>query len=527
MNRRDFAKLVLAAGTAGPIPFGITRAAGQTRGGVLNTVIQPEPPILVSALNQQAPTLTVCGKIYESLLTYDFDLTPKPGMAQSWERSPDGLTYTFKLFPGITFHDGSPMTSEDVVFSVTKALMEAHARARGTFSRLASAEAPDPLTVVFKLKEPFAPFLHAFDATTAPIISKALYENTDLRQNPNNARAIGTGPFKLKEWVKGSHIHLVRHEGYYRKGEPYLDEIYYRVIPDAASRAVALESGTIQLTQWNDVEAFDVPRLKALPNLDMTTKGYEFYAPHLWLEMNTRIAPMNDKRFRQAVLHAIDREALRKRVFFGLGKVATGPVSSKTRFYEPDVKTYEYAPAKATALLDEMGLKPGAGGKRVSLKYLVPPYGEMWQRVAEYVRQSLGKVGIDIVLEGIDVGGWAARCGNWEFEMSAPWTYQYGDPALGVARSYISSNIRKGILFSNTSGYSNPEVDRLFEEAAVARDDATRQALYSRVQKILVEDVAVAWLTELDFPTFTDKRIKDLVVTGSGVNDTFARAYRA
>lgn len=413
------------------------------------------------------------------------------------------------------------------MFSVTKALMEAHARARGTFSRLASAEAPDPLTVVFKLKEPFAPFLHAFDATTAPIISKALYENTDLRQNPNNGRAIGTGPFKLKEWVKGSHIHLVRHEGYYRKGEPYLDEIYYRVIPDAASRAVALESGTIQLTQWNDVEAFDVPRLKALPNLDMTTKGYEFYAPHLWLEMNTRIAPMNDKRFRQAVLHAIDREALRKRVFFGLGKVATGPVSSKTRFYEPDVKTYEYAPAKATALLDEMGLKPGAGGKRVSLKYLVPPYGEMWQRVAEYVRQSLGKVGIDIVLEGIDVGGWAARCGNWEFEMSAPWTYQYGDPALGVARSYISSNIRKGILFSNTSGYSNPEVDRLFEEAAVVRDDATRQALYSRVQKILVEDVAVAWLTELDFPTFTDKRIKDLVVTGSGVNDTFARAYRA
>jgi len=414
-----------------------------------------------------------------------------------------------------------------VVFSVTKALMEAHARARGTFARLASAEAPDPLTVVFKLKAPFAPFLHAFDATTAPIISKALYENTDLRQNPNNARAIGTGPFKLKEWVKGSHIHLVRHEGYYRKGEPYLDEIYYRVIPDAASRAVALESGTIQLTQWNDVEAFDVPRLKALPNLDMTTKGYEFYAPHLWLEMNTRIAPMNDKRFRQAVLYAIDREALRKRVFFGLGKVATGPVSSKTRFYEPDVPKYEYAPAKAVALLDAMGLKPGADGKRVTLKYLVPPYGEMWQRVAEYVRQSLGKVGIDIVLEGIDVGGWAARCGNWEFEISAPWTYQYGDPALGVSRSYISSNIRKGILFSNTAGYSNPEVDRLFEEAAVAQDDATRQKLYSQVQKILVEDAAVAWLMELDFPTFTDKHIKDLVVTGSGVNDTFARAYRA
>jgi peptide/nickel transport system substrate-binding protein len=523
MDRREFAKLVLSAGVAGSgvVPLGISRAAGQTRGGTLNSIILPEPPILVTALNQQQPTLTVGGKLYESLLKYGFDLKPQPGMAQAWEVSPDGLTYTFKLYPGITFHDGHPMTSEDVVFSVTKVLAETHPRARGTFARLESATAPDPLTVVFKLKQPFAPFLGAFDCTSSPIVPKHIYEGTDYRKNPDNAKAIGTGPFKLKEWVRGSHIHLVRHEGYYRKDEPFLDEIYYRVVPDGAARSVALETGTVQLTQWGDIELFDVGRLKALPKLEMTTRGYEFFAPHLWIEMNNRIAPMNDKRFRQAVMYAIDRDALRKRVFFGLGKVATGPISSKTRFYDANVKTYEFSVDKAKALLDDMGLKAGADGKRIAIDFLVPPYGETWQRGAEFTRQSLARVGIDIVLKGIDIAGWAERSGNWDFQMTANLLYQFGDPALGVARSYISSNIRKGILFSNTCGYSNPEVDRLFEQAAVATDDADRQKLYSEVQKILVEDVPVAWLLEQDSPTFYDKAFENIVTTGIGVHETF------
>lgn len=118
---------------------------------------------------------------------------------------------------------------------------------------MAKAEAPDPLTVVFKLKEPFAPFLGAFDCSTAPIVRKHVYEGTDFRKNPMNDRAIGTGPFKLKEWVRGSHVHLVRHDGYYRTDEPHLDEIIDRVIPDAASRTLALENGTVPLAQRSDV----------------------------------------------------------------------------------------------------------------------------------------------------------------------------------------------------------------------------------------------------------------------------------
>ena len=509
MNRREFTAAMLAAGAA--IPLGITRAAGQTKGGTLNTIIQPEPPILVTAFNQQQPTLTLGGKIYESLLKYGADLKPMPGMAQSWEISPDGLTYTFKLFPGITFHDGKPMTSEDVVFSCMKVLTETHPRARQNFARVASAEAPDPLTVVFKLKQPFAPFLGCFDCTSAPIVPKHIYEGTEFRKNPMNDKAIGTGPFKLKEWVRGSHVHLVRHDGYYRKDEPYLDEIIYRIIPDGASRALALENGTVQLVQWSDIEFFDVQRFKSQKNLEFTTKGYEYFAPHQWLEMNNRVAPMNDKRFRQAIMHLIDREAMNKRIYFGNAKIATGPISSKTRFYDGKVKRYEFSVEKATALLDEMGLKPGANGKRAEIKYLVPPYGEVYQRAGEFFRQSFSKAGIDLVLVGTDMAGWAEKVGNWDYEMTQNLLYQLGDPALGVARTYISSNIKKGILFSNTQGYSNPEVDRLFEEAAVALDEAKRQELYSKVQQILVEDVPVAWTLELEYPIIYDKAFKNIV----------------
>ncbi|WP_398479991.1 ABC transporter substrate-binding protein [Tardiphaga sp.] len=526
MNRREFGKLLgLSATALSGIPLGITRAVGQTKGGTLNTIIQPEPPILVTAINQQQPTLTVGGKLYESLLRYDFDLKPLPGLAKSWDVSPDGLVYTFKLFPGITFHDGKPLTADDVIFTMTKVLMETHARGRVTFARIAKAEAPDPLTVVFTLKSPFAPFLTSLDCTTAPILPKHIYEGTDYRKNPANAQAIGCGPFKLKEWVKGSHIHFVRHEGYHRPGEPYLDEIIYRAIPDGASRAVAVEQGKVQLTQWGDIEFFEVARLSKLPNYQMSTKGYEFFAPHQWIELNNRIKPMDDKRFRQAIAHAIDRKGMLQRIYFGLGKLATGPISSKTRFYDKNVKTYDYSIDKAKALLDEMGLKPGPDGKRVSLRYLISPVSEANTRAAEFIRQSLGRVGIDVQLQTTDIAGWAQKFAEWDYDMTANLVYQFGDPALGVARTYISSNIKKGILFSNTAGYSNPEVDRLFEEAAVATSDDKRQELYSQVQKILVEDVPVVWTFEQDYPNFIDKRLKNVLSTAIGVHETFGAVH--
>jgi peptide/nickel transport system substrate-binding protein len=520
--RTTLTAAALAAALAIP---GLAAAQDPQRGGTMNIIVQPEPPILVLGLNQQGPTQTVAGKIYQGLLTYDFNLKPRPELAESWEVSPDGRTYTFRLVKNARWHDGKPFTAHDVVFTTKTFLMETHPRARAVFARCESIEAVDDHTVRFVLKEPFGPFLQAFEVSSAPMMPKHIYEGTDYKANPANATPIGTGPFKFKAWAKGSNIHLVRNDDYWKPGKPYLDEIYFRVVPDAASRSVALEQGTVQQTQFNDIETFDVPRLKALPSVEMTTKGYEFFAPLSWIEINTRVKPLDDKRFRQAMMHAIDRGFIRDKIWFGLGRPATGPVNSVTRFHEPDVRKYPHDPKKAEALLDEMGLKKGADGTRAKVKLLVMPYGETWTRLGEYVKQAMKRVGVDVTLETTDSAGWVNRVSNWDYELTFNFVYQYGDPALGVSRTYVSDNIRKGVMFSNTMGYANPQVDTLFAQAAKAVKDEERQQLYSAAQKILVEDVPVAWLLEMEFPTFVDKRFKNAVTSAIGVNESYDGVY--
>ncbi len=528
MNRREFNKMLLAGGAISGLGLmGDEMVYAQTAAGGLTSIIQPEPPILVLALNQQTPTGVVGGKIYESLLSYDFDLMPKPQLAESWDVSDDGLTYTFKLVQSAKWHDGEPFTAADVVFSCNVMLKEVHPRARANFDRCESITAPDDYTVVFKLKEPFAPFLLAFETSSAPIVPKHLYEGTDYRNAPANETPVGTGPFKFKEWVRGSHIHLVAFDGYYQEGKPGLTEIYYRVIPDAASRSVALESGEVQLAQWGDVETFDVARLAELPDLDMTTKGYEFFSPVLWYEVNLRREPFNDVRFRKAMMHLLDKDFIVKRIMFGLAEPATGPIASTTKFFEPGLPQYEFDPEKAAAILDDMGLKPDANGTRATFHFLVAPYGEMWSRTAEYFRQAMKVGGIEVILDSTDVGGWGKSVANWEYDVTTNMLYQFGDPALGVARTYISSNIRKGVLFSNTEGYENPEVDRLFAEAAVQTDEAARAERYSAVQKILVDELPVLWMTEQKYPTLYDTKLVDLITTAIGVNGNFADAHYA
>ncbi|VTU14904.1 Oligopeptide-binding protein AppA precursor [Variovorax sp. SRS16] len=526
MKKRQFNKLLLTAGALGlaDIPLGLTRAYGATRGGTLNAVLQPEPPTLNIGVNQQTPTQTVAGKIFLSLLTYDFKLKPLPSLAKAWTISPDGKTYTFALERNVKWHDGKPLTAEDVVYTVTEFLPVTHPRAKAIFARCESVTAPDPYTVVFKLKEPFGAFIGAFDISNLPVMPKHIYAGTDVQKNPANLKPIGSGPYKFKEWVRGSHIHLVRNDEYFKPGKPYLDAVIYRIIPDGASRAVALEEGQVQLTQWTDLELFDAQRLAKNPKFTMTTKGYEYFAPIMYLEMNVRGAPLNDKRFRHAISHAIDREFVRDKILYGFGKVATGPISSKTRFYDGNVPSFDFSIAKATKLLDEMGLKPDDKGVRARLRLPVAPYGEMPARACEYIRQALSKLGIAVTLETSDAAGWAQKIANWDYDLNLTWPFQYGDPAIGVTRNYVSSNIRK-VLFSNTIGYSNPEVDKLADQAAAEIDEGKRQALYSRMQKILVEDSPIAWLVEMEFPTIYDKRLQDLVTTGIGIHDSFDGVY--
>ena len=488
-------------------------------GGRINVVVQPEPPGLMLGLVQNGPTQMVAGNIYEGLLHYAPDLSPRPQLAESWTVSEDATTYTFNLVKDAVWHDGKPFTSADVVFSVDAFLRETHARLRASLAHVESITAPDDHTVVFQLKQPFGPFLGIFEVGTMPMIPKHIYDGTDYASNPANNTPIGTGPYKFSEWQKGSHILLKKNEDYYIDGQPYIDEIYYHVIPDAASRSVAYETGKVDILPGGSVENFDVPRLTALNNTCVTDTGWEFFGPLSWLWINTRSAPMDDARFRQAIMYAMDREFAKDVLWNGLGQVATGPASSATRFYDNNVTIYDHNPDKAKQLLAEMGYDG------TPIRILPLPYGETWQRWGEAVKQNLEEVGISVETVATDVAGWNQKISEWDFDLAFTYLYQYGDPALGVARTYISSNIAKGSPWNNVSGYIDEGVDKLFADAAIAPTDTERQALYTEVQQKLVDDVPVAWLLELGFPTIYRCDVKDLVTTAIGLNDGFRDAW--
>jgi peptide/nickel transport system substrate-binding protein len=236
--------------------------------------------------------------------------------------------------------------------------------------------------------------------------------------------------------------------------------------------------------------------------------------------MNERKPPFNNVRVRQAVMHAINRKFVVDNIYFGMGKIATGPIASTTLFYDKNVPTYDFNMKKARAIIQESGVNVAA----TPVKILSFPYGAAWDRLAEYTKQSLEQLGFKVDIEATDAGGWAKRLGDFDFDLSFNFTYQYGDPALGVARHYLSTNAVKGSPFVNNQGYSNPKVDTLLTSAASA-PAGERQKLYSEAQNILAAEVANGYLFEMEYPTFYRKNIKNLVKTGIGLNETFDDVY--
>lgn len=508
------------------VPQVAAEAEEPKRGGTLNILVHPEPSTLMYGLSQRGETQVVGGKIYDGLLSYDFDLTPKPRLAESWEISPDGLSYTFRLREGVKWHDGTPLTAEDVVFTTTEFLPKTSPRARSTFGNVKSVSAVDELTVQFEMKKSFPAFLTALNISSVPIVPAHIYRGSDFESNPMNDTPIGTGPFKLKEWKRGEYIHLVRNEDYWELGKPYLDEVYVRIIPDVAARANAFETGVVDAVRAPYVEYVDLKRLSGLPNTEEAIKGNELNLPIAWVMFNLRKPPFNDKRFRQAVYHAIDRKFIRDTIWFTYATIATGPIATSSPFYEADVKQYDYDLEKAKALLDDMGLAPGPKGIRASFE-IMPPDIPTFSRMAEYIRQQLAQIGLEAKIVKVDQGTWSKRLGQFDFEISLNWLSQLGDPAIGVSRNYHSQNVVQGSPFGNNGGYENKEVDALFDQAAAEVDFEKRKQLYSQIQKILVEDVPVAWLVENPLPAVYHSKVRNLVRSTYQYSDSFADVYLA
>lgn len=285
---------------------------------------------------------------------------------------------------------------------------------------------------------------------------------TDFRNAPANAEFIGSGSFKLAEWKKGSHIRLVRNENYWDKGKPYLDAVVFQIIPDANSRAIAFETGKVDVLRAGDVANFDIKRLAALPGVSIREDGWEYLQPIGYVHLNNRTPQLANVKVRQA----IDRDFIINTTFSGFGKPINGPFSRLSGYKDASVETrYPFDPKRAAQLLDEAGYPAGANGVRFELRLVPLPYGELWSRQAEYLREALGAVGIKVNLVSTDVAGWFKRLVSFDYDLAQNFVYTTPDPAIGISYAYKTvKGDNAGTTGGNVHDYSNAEVDALLDQ---------------------------------------------------------------
>ncbi|MBS1230114.1 MAG: transporter substrate-binding protein [Proteobacteria bacterium] len=501
-----------------------TGALAQAKsGGTVNWIVSPEPASIVPLTTTAGGNCEIGPKVVEGLLTYDYKLNPQPLLATSWSVSKDGLQYRFNLRRGVKWHDGQDFTSADVAFSVLT-LKQYHPRGRGTFANVVEVRTPDAHTAIVVLSKPAPPLLTALSGTESPIVPKHLYEGTDIPTNKYNSAPIGTGPFKFKEWVRGSHVVLERNPEYWDKPKPYLDKAIARFIPDAAARALAFESGSADLG-IQAIPLSDVERFKALPNFVVDTKSSPYLGSQHQLYFNFDTPLLKNIEVRRAISQALDINALNKVVWFGYGQVSASPIGPLlAKYHDGSIKHYPFNLKQAEAALDAAGHKRGADGVRFKLRLLINPFQE--RRAADFVRQSLAKVGIDAVIENYDFATYVTKAyTDRAFDLTLEALANVFDPTIGVQRVFWSKNFKVGLPFANPGHYVNPEVDRLLEAAAVEVDEAKRRKQFFDFQKIVHDDVASVEFGANPQVTILAKKVKNYAPTAEGIRGSFSELY--
>ena len=460
------------------------------------------------AVIQGDSTGWILGQIAEGLLNRDLKGDFVPWLAQSWTVSKDKRVYTFKLRQGVKFHNGRVMTAGDVKFSLDRMLdPKTGSRRRGELSVIDKIEVVDANTVTVHLKESFAPFLTTLSGVWAAIIPKET-----LNPDGTITHLIGTGPFALTEGSK-ERVTMKKFEGYWRKGEPYIDSLTFLPVPDDAARMTALRTGAVDLIT-------SVPN-QLLPALAPNkSRGFELLvAPSaVWHTaiMNTTKPPFNDPRVRQAANLAIDRNMLVQALTSGFGRV-DNQNWEKGSFWRLEGDPVKSNPAKAKALLAEAGFK---NGPLITIE-CKPEY----RRDAQAIQSQLNAVGFQATIR---VSDWVAlnqrmKAYNFQFAISA--ASGYNDPDFRFSRFYLKAGPANYLA----GGYENPKVTELLNAARVESDPLKRKESYQQVFDIIGRDVpslmlffeprTLAWREELkDFNTNADG---DLSIADGGLAKTW------
>ncbi|MCL0078239.1 glutathione ABC transporter substrate-binding protein [Dehalococcoidia bacterium] len=456
-------------------------------GGRLVVAMGSEPPTMDNTHMTCAPAATVSRLIAPPLIDQDKDGSPLPYLAESWEFSPDALTLTLYLRRNVKFHDGTPFNAEAAKFNLDRFLRPG-VPFRFLIDRIIEVEVVDEYTVNLHLSEPFAPILlhlsHEFVAIHSPTAVKAPGPDGVI-ENP-----VGTGPFKLAEWIHGERLVLVANENYWG-GRPYLDEIVFEIVPEIGARVAMLEAGDAHMA-WI-VPPHDAPRLEADPAITVLRKP----GPRMiYLGLNNQLPPFDDVRVRHAINYAIDREAIVDRILLGVGEVADAPIAPGIFGHHP-VGPWPYNPERARELLAEAGFPDGFD------TVLLHPTGRymMDVAVAEAIHAMLADVGIRARLVTKE---WAAFLAF----LTRPVEEAVVDPAVEmffIGWGTITGDADYGLYMTlhpdmwvpvgrNRVFYYNRQVGRLLEEARAELNPDKRAELYAQAIELIWADAPWGFL---------------------------------
>jgi len=490
--------------------FVLAAFTGQARADkTLVVAIAADP---AGGLDPEAVLNNTCGfimaTIYDSLVKYKpGTVDPEPGLAKSYEASADGLTWTFHLRPGVKFHDGTPLTAQAYVQTIKRLLDKqdpdsifntgpVESFIDDTYGQVASYSALDDNTIQFKLKSPSGPFLNNLAMVWNGVVSPTAVHKfgKDFRKNP-----VGTGPFIFKEYRPNDQVVLDANPNYWG-GKPKVDHLIFKVMPDAQAALLAIKRGDVHILA--DVSVQTVPAIKGDKNLVVVTQP-GLTVSGIGLTMENKI--LSDKRVRQALNYAIDKDTLDKTLYQGLAIGLTSPLPTSQWGWDKSLKGYPYDPAKAKKLLADAGYPNGF--EMELLSYSSPRgYNPAGAELAVAIQGYLSKVGVKVNIRKQEMGAFLAeiRSGKYENMFTVGWSGDNGDPDNFLYNLFGSGAIPVG----DTEHYKNPEVDKLLDEGRQISDHAKRIAIYEKAQKIILDDAPWIFVNQTLQVRVTRKEVK-------------------
>ncbi|MDD3801562.1 MAG: peptide-binding protein [Desulfuromonas thiophila] len=479
---------------------------------------------LLPPLASDASSTAITSLVYNGLVRYDKDLQIEGDLAQSWDISADGREITFHLRRDVRWHDGAPFTSADVLFTYQLMIDPATPTAYAEqYRQVSKAEAPDPYTFRVRYDKPLAAALPSWALDICP---KHLLEGQDVTTSPLCRAPVGTGPFRFVSWQPGEMIVLERNEDYH-EGAAYLRRVLYRVIPDSTTMFLELQSGGLDTMGLTPLQ---FARQTETPAFGRRFNKYRYPAfAYTYLGYNLRKPLFQDKRVRQAISHAIDKQELIDGVLLGLGQPANGPYVPGSWPHNPQVKDYAFDPARAAALLEEAGWidRDGDGvrerdGKPLRFVILTNQGNDQRIKAGEIIQRRLAEVGMDVRLRVIE---WASFLKEFiypgKFDATLlGWTVPIDPDGYNV---WHSSKTGPGEL--NIIGFNNARVDALLEQGRRSLDQDRRQQIYWQLQEILAEEVPYTFLFVPDSLPVVARRFHGIEQAPAGIQHNLIRWF--